>query len=64
MEAPSNDADLKWLLIDSTVVQAHQHAAGKNWGKVMKNLVGSEVASALKFTSRSMHSVTCKVRSQ
>jgi putative transposase len=28
MEALGEDADLEWLLIDSTVVRAHQHAAG------------------------------------
>lgn len=28
MEALGDDADLEWLLIDSTVVRAHQHAAG------------------------------------
>ena len=28
MEALGGDADLEWLLIDSTVVRAHQHAAG------------------------------------
>jgi len=28
MEALGGDADLEWLLIDSTVVRAHQHAGG------------------------------------
>jgi transposase len=28
MEVLGGDADLEWLLIDSTVVRAHQHAAG------------------------------------
>ena len=28
MEALGGDADLEWLLIDSTVVRAHPHAAG------------------------------------
>ena len=28
MEALGADADLEWLLIDSTIVRAHQHAAG------------------------------------
>lgn len=27
--ALGEDADLEWLLIDSTVIRAHQHAAGK-----------------------------------
>ena len=26
--ALSNDADTEWLMIDSTIVRAHQHAAG------------------------------------
>ena len=42
LAALASDADLEWLLIDSTVVRAHQHAAGarkvegdpmlKGWG--------------------------------
>ncbi len=28
-ETLGEDADLEWLLVDSTVVRAHQHAAGK-----------------------------------
>ncbi len=34
-EAVSNDADLQALLLDSTIVRAHQHAAGaqKNTGR-------------------------------
>ncbi len=27
------DADLEWLMIDSTVVRAHQHAAGARRSK-------------------------------
>ncbi len=27
------DPDLEWIIIDSTVVRAHQHAAGKKGGK-------------------------------
>jgi transposase len=30
--AAVQDADLEWLLLDSTVVRAHPHAAGKNGG--------------------------------
>ena len=28
MEALGGDADLEWLILDSTVIRAHQHAAG------------------------------------
>lgn len=28
LEAMSRDADMEWLMIDSTVIRAHQHAAG------------------------------------
>jgi transposase len=28
MEVLGGDADLEWLILDSTVVRAHQHAAG------------------------------------
>lgn len=27
-EALSGDADMEWLMVDSTIVRAHQHAAG------------------------------------
>ena len=30
------DPDLEWVIIDSTVVRAHQHAAGKKGGKVAR----------------------------
>ena len=30
------DPDLEWMIIDSTVVRAHQHAAGKRGGKKAK----------------------------
>jgi len=28
MKALGSDADLEWLILDSTVIRAHQHAAG------------------------------------
>ena len=31
------DADMEWLLIDSTIVRAHQHAAGAKGGKKIKH---------------------------
>ncbi len=33
MDTLGQDADLEWLLLDTTVVRAHQHAAGKKGGK-------------------------------
>jgi transposase len=38
------DPDLEWLLIDSTVVRAHQHAAGKKGGKATRPWDGRVVA--------------------
>ena len=48
----SEDADLEWLLIDSTVVRAHQHAAGKKGGKPAKPWGAVAADSAPKSTSR------------
>jgi transposase len=42
------DPDLEWLLIDSTVVRAHQHAAGKKGGKATRLWDDRVVASAPK----------------
>lgn len=36
-ETLCDDPDLEWLMIDSTVVRAHQHAAGKKGGKKTEN---------------------------
>jgi transposase len=44
------DPDLEWLLIDSTVVRAHQHAAGKKGGKATRPWDDRAVASAPRFT--------------
>lgn len=53
-EALSEEADLEWLLIDSTVVRAHQHAAGQKKGPKLRisGVVGED--SAPRSTSRSM----------
>lgn len=45
------DPDLEWLLIDSTVVRAHQHAAGKKGGKTPRRWGDRAVASAPRSTS-------------
>lgn len=47
------DPDLEWLIIDSTVVRAHQHAAGKKGGKAVSRLVAPEADSARKSISSS-----------
>jgi transposase len=45
------DPDLEWLLIDSTVVRAHPHAAGKKGGKATRPWDDRVVASAPRFMS-------------
>src|SRR5688500_10365002 len=37
-EVWSDDSDLEWVMIDSTVVRAHQHAAGQKGGRTTNNL--------------------------
>jgi transposase len=55
MEALGADADLEWLLIDSTIVRAHQHAAGaeKKGATTIRPWVARAAASAPRSTSRS-----------
>jgi transposase len=36
LEALGGDADLEYLLLDSTIVRAHQHAAGAKGGRATK----------------------------
>ena len=52
------DPDLEWMIIDSTVIRAHQHAAGKKGGKAVRLSVAPEADSAPKSTSLSMRSAT------
>ena len=43
LAALSREADLEWLMIDSTIVRAHQHAAGasrQKGGRMPKALAG------------------------
>ena len=47
-EALGGDADLEWLMIDSTVVRAHQHSAGKKGGKTMPSWDEAKEDSAAK----------------
>jgi len=44
------DADLEWVMIDSTVVRAHACAAGAKKKKVIKPLAAPEAASAARST--------------
>ena len=46
----SQDPDLEWLMLDSTVIRAHQHAAGKKGGKLRRPSVAPWVGSAPRFT--------------
>ena len=45
------DPDLEWMVLDSTVVRAHQHAAGKKGGKEARPLGVHEADSAPRSTS-------------
>jgi transposase len=48
------DPDLEWMILDSTVGRAHQHAAGKKGGKVVRPSAAPRVVSAPRSTSSSM----------
>jgi transposase len=48
------DPDLEWMILDSTVIRAHQHAAGKKGGKRVRRWAARGAASAPRSTSRSM----------
>jgi transposase len=48
------DPDLEWMILDSTVVRAHQHAAGKKGGKAVRPSAAPEADSAPRSTSSSM----------
>jgi transposase len=52
------DPDLEWMIIDSTVVRAHQHAAGKKGGKAMRPSAVPGADSAPRSTSSSTPSAT------
>jgi transposase len=47
------DPDLEWMIIDSTVVRAHQHAAGKKGGKTARPSAAPEADSAPRSISSS-----------
>jgi hypothetical protein len=53
-EALAREADLEWLMIDSTIVRAHQQAAGarkEKGGRMPKVWAAPAAASAPKSTS-------------
>ena len=55
------DPDLEWLILDSTVVRAHQHAAGAEKKQVLPQTTpwaAAEEASAPKCTRRSTDSAS------
>ncbi len=47
------DPVLEWMILDSTVVRAHQHAAGKKGGKAARHWAVPVADSARKSTSSS-----------
>jgi len=51
-EALSGELDLEHLMLDSTTVRAHQHAAGAKKGRRAKHSVGLAAAGPRKSTSR------------
>jgi transposase len=48
------DPDLEWLILDSTVVRAHQHAAGQKGGPRARRWAAPAAGSARKSMSPSM----------
>jgi transposase len=48
------EPDLEWMILDSTVVRAHQHAAGKKGGKPVRPWAVPKADSAPSSTSSSM----------
>lgn len=53
LEGIGGDADLEHLLLDSTIVRAHQHAAGARGGSPARRSAAHAAASAARSTLRS-----------
>jgi putative transposase len=51
LEALGGDPDLEHLLLDSTIVRAHQHAAGAKGGETARHWVARGAAGPRKSTS-------------
>jgi len=47
------DPDLEWMILDTTVVRAHQHAAGEKGGKGTRRSAAPKAGSAPRSTSSS-----------
>ena len=52
LEVLGGDEDLEHLLLDSTTVRAHQHAAGAKGGETTKRSAALGVGGARRFTPR------------
>ena len=52
LEALGGDEDLEHLLLDSTTVRAHQHAAGAKGGETAKHSAALGAGGARRFTPR------------
>jgi putative transposase len=52
LEALGGDVDLENLLLDSTTVRAHQHAAGAKGGETARRWAGPEAGGARRSTPR------------
>jgi transposase len=52
LEVIGGDEDLEHLLLDSTTVRAHQHAAGAKGGETTKRSAALGVVGARRFTPR------------
>src|SRR5262245_40372932 len=52
LEALGGDPDLEHLLLDSTLVRAHQHAAGAKGGEIARRWVALVAVGPRKSTSR------------
>jgi len=52
------DADTEWLMIDSTIVRAHQHAAGAKGGRKIRPSDEAAAGSAPKSMRRAMPTAT------
>ena len=52
LEALGGDEDLEHLLLDSTTVRAHQHAAGAKGGETKKRSAALVAGGARRFTPR------------
>lgn len=50
LEALRDEADMEWVMLDGTVIRAHQHAAGAKGGAASKDSEGREADSLPRST--------------